>query len=271
VLQGYFREAQKAQRARAVLPGMIEPRSGRRTAEPTRARSGFVTSLPVAYDPPRSAGTPIHREIRQALEQVFDRDFSRVRIHEALAAQALGACAVTHGESIYFTPGLYAPATPQGLALLGHELTHVVQQREGRVINPYAYGFAIVQDPTLESEADQMGRQISEASWRAPRTRRVIGAPGAALPPPRDMRTLQRMEDSESSSTVSSWKKEGTVRITARSLFLGPRLEPVQNDGTDGKSHISANSYDNYHELKLASLLDERSSLDEMAVVAEMG
>jgi hypothetical protein len=48
-----------------------------------------------------------------------------------------------------------------GQALLGHELTHVVQQRAGRVRNPYASGIAVVQDPALEAEADRMGWQAA--------------------------------------------------------------------------------------------------------------
>ncbi|HET9627076.1 MAG TPA: DUF4157 domain-containing protein [Kofleriaceae bacterium] len=34
---------------------------------------------------------------------------------------------------MYFAPGLYDPTTRAGVERLGHELTHVVQQRDGRV------------------------------------------------------------------------------------------------------------------------------------------
>jgi hypothetical protein len=40
------------------------------------------------------------------------------------------ADAVTYGNHILFRAGKYDPATPQGLGLLGHELTHVAQARQ---------------------------------------------------------------------------------------------------------------------------------------------
>jgi hypothetical protein len=43
--------------------------------------------------------------------------------------------------------------------LLAHELVHVVQQRAGRVSNPFGGGVAVVQDQALEAEADRLGRQ----------------------------------------------------------------------------------------------------------------
>jgi ribosomal protein S18 acetylase RimI-like enzyme len=59
---------------------------------------------------------------------------------------------------IHFASGQYNPHTPHGQSLLGHELTHVVQQRAGRVANPFGSGVAVVQDQALEAEADRMGR-----------------------------------------------------------------------------------------------------------------
>ena len=81
--------------------------------------------------------------------------------------RSTGALAFTSGEQLHFAPGLYDPASREGVALLGHELTHVVQQREGRVANPYGHGVAIVQDPALEDEADRMGQRVAEEMWSA--------------------------------------------------------------------------------------------------------
>jgi len=39
--------------------------------------------------------------------------------------------AVVRGNHIYFRPGAYDGDTPAGIALLGHELTHVGQYRNG--------------------------------------------------------------------------------------------------------------------------------------------
>ena len=59
-------------------------------------------------------------------------DFSEVKIHtDSLAsksAASINALAFTSGNNIVFNSGQYSPGTESGKKLLGHELTHVVQQ-----------------------------------------------------------------------------------------------------------------------------------------------
>jgi len=63
------------------------------------------------------------------MEPRFGHDFSDVRIRiDRDAARAYQARAFTHGSSIVFDAGAYAPATAAGQHLLAHELAHVVQQ-----------------------------------------------------------------------------------------------------------------------------------------------
>jgi Domain of unknown function (DUF4157) len=73
--------------------------------------------------------------LRSYFETRFGHDFSRVRVHTdneaAEAAQAVQARAYTLGSDIVFGKGEYAPTTPSGRRLLAHEMTHVVQQRQG--------------------------------------------------------------------------------------------------------------------------------------------
>jgi hypothetical protein len=45
--------------------------------------------------------------------------------------------AVVRGNHIYFRPGTYAEDSPAGIALLGHELTHVGQYRNGMTAVSY--------------------------------------------------------------------------------------------------------------------------------------
>ncbi|HEX8107869.1 MAG TPA: DUF4157 domain-containing protein [Kofleriaceae bacterium] len=113
-------------------------------------------------------GHPLDHAIRRTMESFFQADFSGVRVYEGPAAQAMNALAFTLGEDIHFAPGLYDPASRGGVELLGHELTHVVQQRDGRVVNPYGQGIAMVQNPELEAEADRMGQRIANELWAVP-------------------------------------------------------------------------------------------------------
>jgi hypothetical protein len=109
----------------------------------------------------RPGGQPLPNDVRQKMESAFGADFSAVRVHVGPEASSIGALAVTYGSNIFFAPGWYSPHTAWGQRLLGHELTHVLQQRAGRVENPFASGITVVQDDALEAEADHMGRRAA--------------------------------------------------------------------------------------------------------------
>lgn len=106
---------------------------------------------------PKAGGLPLPSDVRTKMETAFGADFSDIRVHIGHEATSLGAIAYTWGTNIHFAPGQYSPHTLEGQKLLGHELWHVVQQRSGRVTNPFGGGVAVVQDHALEAEADRMG------------------------------------------------------------------------------------------------------------------
>jgi len=108
-----------------------------------------------------SGGRPLPEAVRGKMEAALGADFSNVRVHVGPQAERIGAIAFTVGSDIYFAPGRYQPDTVQGQQLLGHELTHVVQQRHGRVRNPLGSGLAVVQDHALEAEADRLGQRAA--------------------------------------------------------------------------------------------------------------
>lgn len=102
-------------------------------------------------------GHPLPPSLLQRMEDYFNTSFAEVRIHIGPQPASIGAIAFACGSDLYFSPGIYNPYTKDGLQLLAHELTHVIQQREGRVVNPFGKGIAIVQDDVMEAEADYMG------------------------------------------------------------------------------------------------------------------
>jgi hypothetical protein len=77
-------------------------------------------------------GQPLAAATRGFLEPRFGHDFSRVRIHTGrtamTSAAAMKARAYTVGANIVFGEGQYRPHSREGLGLIAHELTHVVQQ-----------------------------------------------------------------------------------------------------------------------------------------------
>jgi hypothetical protein len=64
---------------------------------------------------------------------------------------------VTDYNDIYFQKDAYNPGTPQKLGLLGHELVHVGQFRNGMSIPSYAFTFYWKEKP-----AYAMGQRIED-------------------------------------------------------------------------------------------------------------
>ena len=125
---------------------------------------GHATQVPSSVNLSASGpGQALPPAVQQKMEAVFDADFSDVRVHVGPQAQQIGAIAFTLGSNLYFAPGQYNPNSQHGQRLIGHKLTHVVQQRAGRVRNPFGSGVAVVQDPGLEVEADRMGLRAAMA------------------------------------------------------------------------------------------------------------
>lgn len=110
---------------------------------------------------PSGAGRRLPEPVQKKMESFFGADFSDVRVHVGHEASSIGALAFTYGSDLYFANGQYDPHSPHGQRLLGHELTHVLQQRAGRVRNPFGSGVAVVQDPGLEAEAERMGVRVA--------------------------------------------------------------------------------------------------------------
>jgi len=80
----------------------------------------------------KGGGSSLPQPTLSSMNQAFGTDFSSVRIHTGSQAQEMSrgiqAKAFTHGSDIYFNKGRYNPQSTEGKRLLGHELTHVVQQ-----------------------------------------------------------------------------------------------------------------------------------------------
>jgi hypothetical protein len=110
-----------------------------------------------------SAGSGLPSDVRSQMEGSLGANFSGVKINaNSSKATEMGALAFTQGEELHFAPGQFQPGSQQGQELIGHELAHVVQQREGRVkATGQEKGLAVNTDHSLESEADSMGAKAA--------------------------------------------------------------------------------------------------------------
>lgn len=73
------------------------------------------------------------QSVQHQYETSMGQDLSHVKVHENHKPTLIGAQSYTQGTDIFFAPGKYQPFSEQGNNLLAHELTHVVQQQQGRV------------------------------------------------------------------------------------------------------------------------------------------
>ena len=124
-------------------------------------------------------GQPLDTGARASMEQRFGHDFSRVRVHAdgeaARSARALGAAAYAVGPQLVFGSGRYAPGTPEGDALLAHELAHTVQRER----HPSAPATSAVSTPDApaEREADRAAVRVARGRSAGP----ITAAPAAAV------------------------------------------------------------------------------------------
>jgi len=108
----------------------------RRPADQRRAEPGYVPLGNRALRGVLSGdeGVPLPADVRAKMEIRLAHDLGEVRIHRgaeaARAARDVDAVAYTNGDDIVLGPRAPAPTSPAGEALLAHELSHVVQQRE---------------------------------------------------------------------------------------------------------------------------------------------
>jgi hypothetical protein len=150
--------------ARQTEPG---PAAGPAVAQPPTGSGGTALGAAAASGQPLSPGA------RASLEPLFGRDLGQVRVHTGTPAgelsRSIQARAFTRGRDIFFAPGRYDPTSRSGLALLAHELTHVVQgQRAGAA------------DLQAALEDDFAGQQEVEAATSPARPANRIRVPNKA-------------------------------------------------------------------------------------------
>ncbi len=111
------------------------------------------------------SNTKLDSNVQTKMENAFQEDFSDVQVtKDSDEATQMGAQAFAQGNKIHFAPGNYKPHSTEGQELIGHELAHVVQQKQGRVkATTQAKGAPVNDDPALEKEADLMGKKAAES------------------------------------------------------------------------------------------------------------
>lgn len=140
------------------------------------------------HDVVGSGGRPLEPGVRADMEARLGHDFSDVRVHDDGrahdSAAAVNAHAYTVGSDIVFQRDRYDPASPEGMTTIAHELTHVVQQRNGPVTGTPAAGGIRISDP-----GDRFEREA------AANAERLMAAPAPAAAAPVGGQPVQRQAE----------------------------------------------------------------------------
>lgn len=173
----------------------------------------------------QGSGEPLPEAVRRHLEQGLNANLSKVRVHTDAEADRLArqmqAQAFTTGWDIFFRKGLYDPTSAAGLKLLAHEVTHTVQQGQGRV------GPGVDPDAGLEQEARQTGERLGDLAAR-PSSQSAL--PGQSFrPAPGNLAlAVQRRQAEPDGKPKSTPKPAGqtvTVKLDTKRLSA---LSPAQ-------------------------------------------
>lgn len=127
-------------------------------------------------------GSALPADTAARMEGAFGDRFDDVRVHTDAGAQAearrQGALAFTVGNHVAFGAGQYQPGTPEGDALMAHELAHVQQQRGGGAAVA-AKGAEASDEPAAEADADQAAEGVLRRLYGGVTS--TIGRVGAAM------------------------------------------------------------------------------------------
>ncbi|MBC8756319.1 DUF4157 domain-containing protein [Kordia sp. YSTF-M3] len=135
-----------------------------------KERQSFIKSRGAqdSFTPPQTSTKQHSRlptKLQSNLETSLGQDFSNVAIHtNSQKAVQMNAHAYTQGEHVHFAPGEFNPSSSKGQNLIGHEFTHVAQQRAG-VVKPTKVlqkGVAVNDYKSLEHEADTFGKKAAK-------------------------------------------------------------------------------------------------------------
>jgi Domain of unknown function (DUF4157) len=211
------------------------------------------------------------------MERVFGSESSAVRVHRDGLADAHNARAVTIGEDIHLAGSEQDMTSPAGRDLVGHELTHVLQQR-------HRHG-APTSKSALESEADIGGTAAASGHRFAISGTASPGKPQRkpkiAVPPPSGSILYVGMNNADpeikalqdrykAGSPVGLTIIKGTTEETATDIGAGTTFDLSTVPGIEAFAKILTPDAANQDALKTIFLSQSAGDRDDLAHVAKV-
>ncbi len=208
------------------------------------------------HDVLSSGGSPLDKATRTDMESRLGADFSDVRVHTGATAQRsaadIGARAYTSGSHVVIGNGGADKHT------LAHELTHVIQQRQGPVAGTDNGSGLSVSDPSdrFEHAAEANARRVMSGPAPdrplAPESTAAASAPGVVQRSPGGPDRAKPYDRPQGPTTTSAGPSDSPVppfTSSANVTYIGDRSGLVKNKLSDSNT-LAVNvehSGDMYH------------------------
>lgn len=177
-----------------------------------------------------AAGQSLTQESRESMERLFGHDFSTVRLHQdsraVQVARLVHANAFAVGEHIFWGMPEVSPTSLQGRQLLGHELVHVLQQRQMSARSSSMLNIELADSGASEREAERIAADVVRATPAAlaheasPKTERnpSRGSPVSVRPVPQTAQ-LQRKPGQSFTACVDDCLASAGIANTITTLI----------------------------------------------------
>ena len=143
----------------------IQTKSEEQTPQVTSSLESKINAL-------QGGGQSLSKETRNFFEPRFGQDFSNVKVHADSnanqLARSINARAFTKGNNIVFGGGEYSPGRQGGKRLLGHELTHVVQQSRST-------------DNMMNQQIEREGETVTNVLQLSPDDNKIVPLTGVTV------------------------------------------------------------------------------------------
>ncbi|MFF5720099.1 DUF4157 domain-containing protein [Streptomyces buecherae] len=221
---------------------------------PQQATAGQQSAVQrsAVHDVLAGAGRPLNGPLREEMEARLGADFSGVRIHDDRAARAstaeIGARAYTSGNNVVIGDSGGDKHT------LAHELSHVIQQRQGPVAGHDNGAGLKISDPSDRFEQEAEANATRALSAPAPEVQRAVPvAPTGTSAQP----TLQRYYEPVEAQNGQQ------PDLTGSRVYIKENAKRILN------AYLAVEREESFrHELKLGPAIAEASGLQRKDVKA---
>jgi hypothetical protein len=191
-----------------------------------REDEGGQARSPVLDVVGQGGGSPLSDGLKGEMEGRLGGDFSNVKVHTdskaSDSARAVQANAYTVGNDVVVRSDRWSPSTDEGKKTIAHELTHVMQQREGPVEGTSTGDGVSVSNPSDKFE--RAAESNAETAMAAP-------APAAASAQLESENAVQREGPEDEEVQGQFVQRNGAQEEEVQGQFVqreGPEDEEVQ-------------------------------------------